>query len=121
MLKRPRHALLLSMMIMGLFLAPISVSYAQTVDYTYDPLNRLEQATYPDGHVLQYTYDPAGNRVGAVSPPSYNLTVAMAGSGDGTVASTALGEGGGLVAAAGINCGSVCTQPYPEKGGGVSH
>jgi YD repeat-containing protein len=31
------------------------------VTYQYDPLNRLTQATYQDGHVVSYTYDAAGN------------------------------------------------------------
>jgi RHS repeat-associated protein len=32
-----------------------------TIDYTYDPLDRLTTAEYSDGTSFQYTYDPAGN------------------------------------------------------------
>jgi len=35
----------------------------QTIDYTYDPLNRLTGAVYDDGTSYQYTYDAVGNRV----------------------------------------------------------
>lgn len=34
-----------------------------TTSYTYDSLNRLTQATYPDGSFIAYTYDAAGNRL----------------------------------------------------------
>ncbi len=33
----------------------------QTIDFTYDALNRLTSATYSDGTEFHYTYDPAGN------------------------------------------------------------
>ena len=32
-----------------------------TIDYTYDALNRLTDATYSDGRCFTYTYDPNGN------------------------------------------------------------
>jgi RHS repeat-associated protein len=33
-----------------------------TIDYEYDPLNRLTRATYSDGHTYAYEYDAVGNR-----------------------------------------------------------
>ena len=36
-------------------------SAAASVQYTYDGLNRLTTAAYPDGTTIQYTYDAAGN------------------------------------------------------------
>lgn len=35
---------------------------ADTLEYKYDALGRLEQVRYPDGSVVTYTLDPAGNR-----------------------------------------------------------
>jgi YD repeat-containing protein len=34
-----------------------------TIDYTYDPLNRLTAAEYSDGTFYYYSYDPVGNRL----------------------------------------------------------
>lgn len=35
----------------------------QTIDYSYDPLNRLTNASYDDGTSYAYTYDAVGNRL----------------------------------------------------------
>ena len=99
---RPGLALFLSMMIVGIVFAPIGSSYAQTADYTYDQLNRLGQAAYPDGHALQYTYDAAGNRVGMASATLRSLSVAKSGTGAGTITS----------ADGGIDCGDACWYSY---------
>ena len=37
-------------------------SIAGTLIYQYDELNRLIQAQYPDGTVIDYSYDVVGNR-----------------------------------------------------------
>jgi YD repeat-containing protein len=34
----------------------------ESIKYRYDALNRLIEATHPDGSIVRYTYDPAGNR-----------------------------------------------------------
>ena len=34
-----------------------------TIDYTYDPLNRLTQADYSTGDFYHYSYDAVGNRM----------------------------------------------------------
>jgi YD repeat-containing protein len=36
---------------------------ARTINYGYDDLYRLTQASYTSGESYQYTYDPAGNRL----------------------------------------------------------
>lgn len=40
-----------------------SYSFAGTVTYQYDNLNRLIRAKYSNGTVIAYTYDSAGNRL----------------------------------------------------------
>ena len=37
----------------------------QTINYVYDPLNRLKEANYPDGIYYHYSYDKVGNRLTA--------------------------------------------------------
>ena len=37
----------------------------QTINYVYDPLNRLKEANYPDGRYYHYSYDNVGNRLTA--------------------------------------------------------
>ena len=41
-------------------------SIAGTLIYQYDELNRLTQAQYPDGTVIDYSYDTVGNRLARV-------------------------------------------------------
>lgn len=52
---------------------------AETVNYTYDDLNRLIKVEHEDGTVVQYTYDAAGNRLShqVVPPAGGALTVAL--------------------------------------------
>jgi len=58
-----RHALLISVTMIALLFATVIVSYAETVNYIYDELNRLIRVEYGDGAVIEYTYDNAGNRL----------------------------------------------------------
>jgi RHS repeat-associated protein len=46
-----------------LVLTPPSSSGPVTINYTYDPLNRLTAADYSTGDYYHYTYDPVGNRL----------------------------------------------------------
>ena len=39
-----------------------TIIYAGELTYIYDELNRLKQATYDDGTIIQYIYDGVGNR-----------------------------------------------------------
>ncbi len=45
-----------------------SGTYSITVDYTYDPLNRLTRANYSSGEAYAYTYDKVGNRTSQTNP-----------------------------------------------------
>jgi len=38
-------------------------TFPETVQYTYDNLNRITKAEYSDGTVIEYSYDAAGNRM----------------------------------------------------------
>jgi YD repeat-containing protein len=77
-----------------------SSSSAETVSYTYDGLNRLEQVQYPDGTIIRYSYDNVGNRLekrifnidlavtGISGPPDAHVSQAV------TVTTTARNQGG---------------------------
>ena len=58
-----RHAVLISMTMIALIFASVTISYAETVNYIYDELNRLKRVEYGDGTVIEYTYDKTGNRL----------------------------------------------------------
>ena len=51
-------------------------SQVNNVEYTYDVLNRLSRAEYPNGTVVIYTYDADGNRESRIvtSDAAANLT-----------------------------------------------
>jgi YD repeat-containing protein len=59
---RIRHGLLISIAVIGLFFTSVLTSYAETINYIYDELNRLKRVEYGDGTVIEYGYDSAGNR-----------------------------------------------------------
>lgn len=46
-----------------LFIVVVSVSFAASVNYQYDDLNRLQQVEYADGFCIIYGYDEVGNRI----------------------------------------------------------
>jgi hypothetical protein len=64
-----------------IFVPIYSISFAETVKYIYDDLNRLKWAKYGDGTVIEYIYDEVGNREQkvtfrvpdiSVTPPLYD-------------------------------------------------
>ncbi len=66
--------------LIGLFLASAIASYAETVTYFYDDLNRLARAVYDNGTVIQYSYDEVGNRLEErieldTTPPTGTTTI----------------------------------------------
>ncbi len=81
--------LLLLLMISGF----ASLAYAQsvTVQYHYDPLNRLTRITYSSGQEVNYTFDSAGNitQVTHTSSPDDEFTLQVNSSGASSVAITA--------------------------------
>jgi YD repeat-containing protein len=46
-----------------------SVLQAETIDYTYDSLNRVIKEVHSSGEVIMYSYDAAGNRTQKVIAP----------------------------------------------------
>ncbi|MGA1867045.1 MAG: hypothetical protein ACMUJM_00710 [bacterium] len=46
-----------------LFLFIISPSFAGSLNYQYDALNRLTRIGYPNGTIIEYAYDKVGNRL----------------------------------------------------------
>lgn len=53
----------LAIVVVAAAVSVASPSWAQSVQYAYDPLGRLISVTYPNGRVVTYTYDAAGNRI----------------------------------------------------------
>jgi hypothetical protein len=93
--------------VIALILIPILSSFAETIKYIYDDLNRLQRMEYGDGSVIEYNYDEIGNREQKATTVNvlfyYLLTIIKTGS--GTVASSPTG----------IDCGPDCEETY-EKG-----
>ena len=78
-----RHKLikLIILALMAFVVMPAVTSFAGTISYTYDELNRLKTETYPDETKIEYFYDRLGNRTSRiVTVPSYIIT-ASAGAG----------------------------------------
>jgi len=57
-----RHGLFINIAVISLIFISV-ISYAETINYIYDELNRLKRVEYGDGTVIEYTYDNAGNRL----------------------------------------------------------
>jgi hypothetical protein len=57
-----RQTLFTVIAVIGLIIGLAAISFAQTVIYTYDRLNRLIRVDYGNGNVVEYFYDRAGNR-----------------------------------------------------------
>ena len=68
MSSRTRHGLLISIVLIGLFFTSVLSSYAETINYIYDELNRLIRVEYEDGTVILYIYDQTGNRTEMAIP-----------------------------------------------------
>lgn len=73
---RIKHGLFVSIAIIGLFIASVATSYAETIIYEYDELNRLETVIYQDGRIIQFTYDGAGNRLATYDNTTPPITIA---------------------------------------------
>ncbi len=56
--KKEIHHTLITTILAIMFCSP---SFAYTVSYTYNNLNRLTQATYDNGNSIDYTHDSVGN------------------------------------------------------------
>jgi len=70
---RIKHGLLITVILVCLFFASVLTSYAETINYIYDELNRLIRVEYGNGTVIEYIYDKAGNRVTEIldtAPPT---------------------------------------------------
>ena len=68
-----RQVMLITMTILTMILAIANAPYAETIDYSYDTMGRLIQATYGDGTVVEYTYDKAGNRTSLTTAAAMTL------------------------------------------------
>jgi YD repeat-containing protein len=96
-----RHSLFLVLaLVMGSFSIG-SPSYAQTMNYNYDGMGRLIQATYDDGTTIEYTYDKMGNRLQKIvyssgsSCSPHKVTVSGSSGGFETIAEAVAGAGSG--------------------------
>jgi len=79
MSSKMKHTLLIIVTMIALVFASVIISYAETVNYIYDELNRLIRVEYGDGTKIVYTYDNAGNRqyVGSedTTPPTGTIII----------------------------------------------
>ena len=51
------------LLVIALLFVPVISSFAETINYTYDDLNRLKRIEYENGTVVMYGYDEVGNRI----------------------------------------------------------
>jgi YD repeat-containing protein len=63
-----RWSLFLILTIILTLFSSIIASFGESVQYSYDELNRLIQIRYGDGTVINYSYDQAGNRIAESIP-----------------------------------------------------
>ena len=62
MISKTRYGLFIGIAAISLFFTLLIPSFAETINYIYDELNRLRRVEYEDGTIVEYTYDKAGNR-----------------------------------------------------------
>ena len=103
MLPTTRHGWLISLISLVVLAGSTLVSYARSVTYTYDALNRLQQV---DESAVKYIYDNVGNRPEIDPLVMYTLAVTKAGIGPGSRTVTGNPPG--------ISCGPGCSQSYIE-------
>lgn len=72
-----RHKILMVLAVVMILFKPDIGICSETVQYTYDELNRLKQATYGDGTVIIYNYDEIGNITNrnVTKPNMHTITV----------------------------------------------
>jgi YD repeat-containing protein len=58
-----RSKVLIQLTILALILGPFVCYSAETINYTYDDMDRLIGVAYEDGTVVEYVYDNVGNRL----------------------------------------------------------
>jgi PKD repeat protein len=66
MLSKLKHRALTVLTLIALIIIPIT-SFAETVNYVYDNLNRLRSIEYGNGTMIVYLYDEVGNRISATT------------------------------------------------------
>ena len=98
MWKKTRYRGLICLTALALLVASGVLTYAQSVNYAYDELNRLKQVEQGDGSTTEYSYDGTGNRLQTLFTGLYVINVAKNGTGTGVVRGT------------GFDCGSDCSE-----------
>ncbi len=59
-----KNALLSSSIVFFLLLYTVVASFAETINYRYDSMNRLTRAEYSEGKIaIEFSYDKMGNRL----------------------------------------------------------
>ncbi|MBA4392197.1 MAG: hypothetical protein C0407_01460 [Desulfobacca sp.] len=76
-----KQKLLINLFLIAMIFISVLASYARSINYTYDDMNRLIEVLYGDGSRIQYTYDAKGNRVSKTiqaetTPPTTTATPA---------------------------------------------
>lgn len=64
--------ILMSLSVILFIVTSSIVSFAETITYTYDDLNRLTNVDHGNGIITKYTYDAAGNRLTMTTVPQGN-------------------------------------------------